>query len=91
MAWEGELCDDVDGPRVEILTNKMMCRFVCCRHPRSLNQQDRSNSAPNVCINSVKPLIDQRLLQSRGPTQADFVSGLDLDPYEVRKAIDKLV
>lgn len=24
--------------------------------PRSLNQQDRSNSAPNVCINSVKPL-----------------------------------
>lgn len=24
--------------------------------PRTLNQQDRSNSAPNVCINSVKPL-----------------------------------
>lgn len=24
------------------------------RHPRSLNQQDRSNSAPNVCINNVK-------------------------------------
>ena len=42
------------------------------RHPRSLNQQDRSNSAPNVCINSVnKPLGDhQRILtQSRGPLQ----------------------
>ncbi|XP_055309528.1 raf homolog serine/threonine-protein kinase Raf isoform X1 [Sitodiplosis mosellana] len=39
------------------------------RHPRSLNQQDRSNSAPNVCINSVKLTADQsRLLQlARGP------------------------
>lgn len=25
------------------------------RHPRSLGQQDRSSSAPNVCINMVKP------------------------------------
>ena len=33
--------------------------------PRTLNQQDRSNSAPNVCINSVKPLSlsDQQKLQ----------------------------
>lgn len=32
------------------------------RHPRSLNQQDRSNSAPNVCINNVKSSfgIDQQ-------------------------------
>lgn len=42
------------------------------RHPHSLNQHDRSNSAPNVCINSVKPLSEhQRILaQSRGPLQA---------------------
>ncbi|CAB0040544.1 unnamed protein product [Trichogramma brassicae] len=26
------------------------------RHPRTLNQQDRSSSAPNVCFNLVKPL-----------------------------------
>lgn len=34
--------------------------------PRTLNQQDRSNSAPNVCINSVKPLAlteQQKLLR----------------------------
>lgn len=34
--------------------------------PRTLNQQDRSNSAPNVCINSVKPLSlsdQQKLLR----------------------------
>lgn len=44
------------------------------RHPRLLNQQDRSNSAPNVCINNVKMSADQsRLLQSaKGPT--DYVS-----------------
>lgn len=44
------------------------------RHPRSLNQQDRSNSAPNVCTNSVKPLSDHQKLTSqiRGPLQ--FVS-----------------
>lgn len=35
------------------------------RHPRLLNQQDRSNSAPNVCINNVRLTADQcRLLQS---------------------------
>ncbi|XP_055695031.1 raf homolog serine/threonine-protein kinase Raf isoform X1 [Lutzomyia longipalpis] len=41
-------------------------------HPRSLNQQDRSNSAPNVCINSVKTLSEhQRMLaqQARGALQ----------------------
>lgn len=27
-------------------------------HPRSLNQQDRSNSAPNVCVNMVRHLTD---------------------------------
>ncbi|XP_037038545.1 raf homolog serine/threonine-protein kinase Raf isoform X2 [Bradysia coprophila] len=31
------------------------------RHPRSLNPHDRSNSAPNVNINNVKPIGDQRL------------------------------
>ncbi|XP_058458884.1 raf homolog serine/threonine-protein kinase Raf isoform X2 [Malaya genurostris] len=43
------------------------------RHPRSLNQQDRSNSAPNVCINSVmKPLfgVDNRALINCRPLQA---------------------
>lgn len=37
-------------------------------HPRTLNQQDRSNSAPNVCINSVKThLTDhQKLLKQYG-------------------------
>ncbi|XP_062559836.1 raf homolog serine/threonine-protein kinase Raf isoform X4 [Armigeres subalbatus] len=43
------------------------------RHPRSLNQQDRSNSAPNVCINSVmKPLfgtVDNRPLINCRPLQ----------------------
>lgn len=48
--------------------------FYLTRHPRSLNQQDRSNSAPNVCINNVmKPILlqDQRLLStlSKGPLQ----------------------
>lgn len=40
------------------------------RRPRTLNQQDRSNSAPNVCINSVKPLQmteQQKFLLSRVP------------------------
>lgn len=36
------------------------------RHPRSLNPQDRSNSAPNVNINNVKPIGDQRLLLPKG-------------------------
>ncbi|XP_058838071.1 raf homolog serine/threonine-protein kinase Raf-like [Topomyia yanbarensis] len=43
------------------------------RHPRSLNQQDRSNSAPNVCINNVmKPLFgaDSRALINCRPLQA---------------------
>uniref|UniRef100_A0A1Q3F2X7 non-specific serine/threonine protein kinase n=1 Tax=Culex tarsalis TaxID=7177 RepID=A0A1Q3F2X7_CULTA len=45
------------------------------RHPRSLNPQDRSNSAPNVCINNVimKPLFGMetaRPLLNRGPLQA---------------------
>ncbi|XP_050092716.1 raf homolog serine/threonine-protein kinase Raf isoform X1 [Anopheles aquasalis] len=43
------------------------------RHPRSLNQQDRSNSAPNVCINNViKPFfgMDSRNLISNRPLQA---------------------
>ncbi|XP_055529875.1 raf homolog serine/threonine-protein kinase Raf [Wyeomyia smithii] len=43
------------------------------RHPRSLNQQDRSNSAPNVCINNVmKPLfgVDNRALINCRPLQA---------------------
>uniref|UniRef100_A0A8D8GLZ7 non-specific serine/threonine protein kinase n=2 Tax=Culex pipiens TaxID=7175 RepID=A0A8D8GLZ7_CULPI len=45
------------------------------RHPRSLNPQDRSNSAPNVCINNVnmKPLFGLdagRPLLNRGPLQA---------------------
>lgn len=43
------------------------------RHPRTLNQQDRSNSAPNVCINNViKPFIgaDNRTIISNRPLQA---------------------
>uniref|UniRef100_A0A182FLQ1 Phorbol-ester/DAG-type domain-containing protein n=1 Tax=Anopheles albimanus TaxID=7167 RepID=A0A182FLQ1_ANOAL len=42
------------------------------RHPRSLNQQDRSNSAPNVCINNViKPFfgMESRNLISNPPLQ----------------------
>uniref|UniRef100_A0A182ML59 non-specific serine/threonine protein kinase n=1 Tax=Anopheles culicifacies TaxID=139723 RepID=A0A182ML59_9DIPT len=44
------------------------------RHPRSLNQHDRSNSAPNVCINNVikpffggenRPVISNRPLQAQ--------------------------
>lgn len=47
------------------------------RHPRSLNSQDRSNSAPNVCINNVlKPLSasEQRTLQNARPLQVLLVS-----------------
>ncbi|XP_058123784.1 raf homolog serine/threonine-protein kinase Raf [Anopheles ziemanni] len=43
------------------------------RHPRTLNQQDRSNSAPNVCINNViKPFFgaDNRTIISNRPLQA---------------------
>uniref|UniRef100_A0A182IN34 non-specific serine/threonine protein kinase n=1 Tax=Anopheles atroparvus TaxID=41427 RepID=A0A182IN34_ANOAO len=43
------------------------------RHPRTLNQQDRSNSAPNVCINNViKPFFgaDNRPVISNRPLQA---------------------
>ncbi|XP_052861890.1 raf homolog serine/threonine-protein kinase Raf [Anopheles cruzii] len=43
------------------------------RHPRSLNQQDRSNSAPNVCINSVmKPFFgtEGRNVITNRPLQA---------------------
>lgn len=36
------------------------------RHPRSLNPHDRSNSAPNVNINNVKSIGDQRLLLPKG-------------------------
>ncbi|XP_055626022.1 raf homolog serine/threonine-protein kinase Raf [Toxorhynchites rutilus septentrionalis] len=45
---------------------------VSLRHPRSLNQHDRSNSAPNVCINNVmKPLFgaDNRTLINCRPLQ----------------------
>lgn len=57
--------------------------FYIPRHPRSLNQQDRSNSAPNVCINSVKLTADQsRLLQlARGPI--DFVSQIDSKDFKI--------
>ncbi|XP_035912779.1 raf homolog serine/threonine-protein kinase Raf [Anopheles stephensi] len=43
------------------------------RHPRSLNQHDRSNSAPNVCINNViKPFFggESRNVISNRPLQA---------------------
>ncbi|XP_058054827.1 raf homolog serine/threonine-protein kinase Raf [Anopheles bellator] len=43
------------------------------RHPRSLNQQDRSNSAPNVCINNVmKPFFgtEGRNVINNRPLQA---------------------
>ncbi|XP_037932532.1 raf homolog serine/threonine-protein kinase Raf-like [Teleopsis dalmanni] len=39
------------------------------RHPRTISQQDRSNSAPNVCINNLRPLTDaqRQLVQTHGP------------------------
>lgn len=39
------------------------------RHPRTISQQDRSNSAPNVCINSIKlpTEVQFKLLQTYGP------------------------
>lgn len=57
--------------------------FQTSRHPRSLNQQDRSNSAPNVCINNVKSFgaangpggsvlgfgVGVGILQAKGPLQ----------------------
>lgn len=39
--------------------------FYSFRHPKTLNFENRSNSAPNVCVNSVlKPLVggDQKIL-----------------------------
>lgn len=52
------------------------------RHPRSLNSQDRSNSAPNVCINNVlKPpsASDHKILQSIKPFQVNYNLLLILD------------
>ncbi|XP_054727137.1 raf homolog serine/threonine-protein kinase Raf [Anastrepha obliqua] len=41
------------------------------RHPRTISQQDRSNSAPNVCINNIRPLTEAQrsLVQNHGPLQ----------------------
>lgn len=40
------------------MEHEKLFKNACCsartQHPRSLNQQDRSNSAPNVCINMVQ-------------------------------------
>lgn len=64
------------------------------RHPRSLNQQDRSNSAPNVCINSVmKPLFggaDNRTLINCRPLQVvvdNSFCGTVLFPPKVFKVL----
>lgn len=43
----------------------MVPHFHLNRHPKTLNFENRSNSAPNVCVNSVlKPLLcgDQKIL-----------------------------
>lgn len=42
------------------------------RHPRSLNQQDRSNSAPNVCINNVKSIGDPKFIHAKGALQVNY-------------------
>jgi B-Raf proto-oncogene serine/threonine-protein kinase len=46
------------------------------RHPKTLNFDNRSNSAPNVCVNSVlKPLIggDQKILAgAKCPVPLDY-------------------
>nr|XP_032528714.1 raf homolog serine/threonine-protein kinase Raf [Danaus plexippus plexippus] len=45
-------------------------------HPRSLNQQDRSNSAPNVCVNMVRHLTDhgRKNNQSSSPQSSNYLS-----------------
>ncbi|XP_076654722.1 serine/threonine kinase raf oncogene [Halictus rubicundus] len=40
------------------------------RHPRSLGQQDRSSSAPNVCFNMVKPSGDSTNLDEYSRSQS---------------------
>ncbi|XP_076232010.1 serine/threonine kinase raf oncogene isoform X2 [Calliopsis andreniformis] len=40
------------------------------RHPRSLGQQDRSSSAPNVCFNMVKPSGDSANLDEYSRSQS---------------------
>ncbi|XP_055903678.1 raf homolog serine/threonine-protein kinase Raf isoform X3 [Eupeodes corollae] len=57
------------------------------RHPRTISQQDRSNSAPNVCINNIRPLTDaQRTLasQARGPLQV-----VDASPTSTLKHVKR--
>lgn len=56
------------------------------RHPRTISQQDRSNSAPNVCI-IIRPLTDaQRTLASqvRGPLQV-----VDASPTNTLKHVKR--
>lgn len=60
-------------------------------HPRSLNQQNRSDSAPNVAVNGVKLTADQsRLLQQQrtGPTYANN-SDSQASPSDPNKSIGR--
>uniref|UniRef100_A0A1B0FAQ4 non-specific serine/threonine protein kinase n=1 Tax=Glossina morsitans morsitans TaxID=37546 RepID=A0A1B0FAQ4_GLOMM len=63
------------------------------RHPRSISQQDRSNSAPNVCINNIKPLTEAqcKLIQVHGPSQmqANYLNSTQASPTGTLKHLKK--
>ncbi|KAM7350238.1 serine/threonine kinase raf oncogene isoform 2-T2 [Cochliomyia hominivorax] len=63
------------------------------RHPRSISQQDRSNSAPNVCFNNIKPLTEAqcKLIQAHGPLQhsGDHSNSTQASPTSTLKHIKR--
>ncbi|XP_067635370.1 raf homolog serine/threonine-protein kinase Raf [Eurosta solidaginis] len=64
------------------------------RHPRTISQQDRSNSAPNVCINNIRPITETQrsLMQNRGPIQhpcSDHSNSTQASPTGTLKTIKR--
>ncbi|XP_017494940.1 PREDICTED: raf homolog serine/threonine-protein kinase phl [Rhagoletis zephyria] len=64
------------------------------RHPRTISQQDRSNSAPNVCINNIRPLTEAQrsLVQNHGPLQhpsSDHSNSTQASPTGTLKTIKR--
>lgn len=52
---QNEIDQCLPSSRIIILWMIKMIDCIRQQHPRSLNPHDRSNSAPNVCINMVQP------------------------------------
>ncbi|XP_073827964.1 serine/threonine kinase raf oncogene [Musca autumnalis] len=63
------------------------------RHPRSISQQDRSNSAPNVCYNNIKPLTEAqcKLIQAHATLQnvGDHSNSTQASPTSTLKHVKR--